>query len=948
MIGVSAMKMFMSFKEKFLAAMQKVVVLFLAIIMLVFFLPVGLVPEPDFNNESGELVRLMPDSELYSDDNNENNLRKIGLSHSAYYTFNLDGLADTDVDDINSVRFRISFVKGSGGINNAVEISTLADGIRPDRAVIGAGAAFFETKFAQVYPQTTGADDSLCEIDMTDYVKERLEKGKTELSLRVTGRTPVCLYMADGGYDDPMYRPCLKIATGVSTDTEAQTLKRAELHDAVYVSQAEAERSGESLTVDNTLRVGGGNEIYLRFELNEAAIIGSVHSAVLSLDKLGDEESRVKIYCINNDEWTGESISYSKRPRGNESTAFTSLSAPTGADGRISFDVTQAVCEARNSGITSLTFRITCDDEIAFSGKQNPKLAPQLYLKASDDADIVCASEAALKALGANKASFVTMKLPEEYVSSGGTDAGIRWTEYDTDGKEVRRRHISPDGEVTRPKWFEGDCEVLAVAEIRSGKYRSRRQFSLTVPAEAAPDYSKYKFGNYIDIGTGKSEEGQKFEFVDVSGTKRRWADGRMFTYRVPEEGGVMVLNFSCMPDTDNYLTLKLWEGDRLYSGFSLEVCGAKTNDKLVLSAPTGAADTDGGFVYATYALPRSFTDGKTHISLRLTCAQTEEELSARGIYAAYLTQSAFFEPKQFAKQGEKSISEPSFGERAIMKFIENLKSLAIPINLDGAPENEEQAAEQTRQLVSADADKGSVVIAGEEVNIAFSIDEAAKTAVIYQRLEYYDRYSSGCPVIDADGVTVIDYGDYKLAWNKSDEAKPLPYNNIELSGAYKEIISQTYCTFSEEWQMMDDSVIPEGTVVSDGREMIIDAGETVLLVHVAEPMHTSDWRVSQINGRNISDLSFGPNEKIESVTIKSVGGISSDVNEANVFFSIYEDEKIISIGRRSVPVTESINIYTVDLSEYEMYMRKGLTMRVFVYDNTEALSELAPKLELP
>ena len=937
----------MSYKEELIEAVKKIIVLFLAIIMLVFFLPVGLVPEPDFNNESGELVRLTPGLEIYSDDNDENNLRKIGLSHSAYYTFNLDGFADTDIDDINSARFRISFVKGSGGINNVVEISTLADGIVPDRAVVGAGGVFFEKKFTQVYPQTTGADDSLCEIDMTDYVKERLQNGKTELSLRVTGRTPACLYMADSGYDDPMYRPCLKIATGVSTDTEAQTLKRAELRDAVYVSQSEGERSGESLAANNTLNVGGGNEIYLRFELTEAAIIGSVYSAVLSLNKLGDEESRVKIYCINNDEWTGGSISYSKRPRGGESTAFTSLSAPTGIDGRISFDVTQAVCEARNLGLTSLTFRITCDDEIAFSGKQNLRLAPQLYLKASDDANIVCASEAALKALGANKASFVTMKLPEEYSSADGTDAKIRWMEYDTGGKEVSHKHISTDGEVTRPKWFEGDCEILAVAEIRSGKYRSRRQFSLTVPAEAAPDYSKYKFGNYIDIGTGKSEEEQKFESVDVGGTRRRWADGRMFTYRVPEEGGVMVLNFSCMPDTDNYFTLKLWEGDSLYGGFALEVCGAETKDRLVLSAPTGTAGSDGGFVYATYALPRSFTEGKTQISLRLTCAETEEELSARGVYAAYLTQSAFFEPKQFAKQGEKSISEPSFGERAIMKFIENLKSLAIPISLDGAPESEE-VTEQPRQLVSVDADKGSVVFAGEELNIAFSIDKAAKTAVIYQRLEYYDRYSSGCPVTEADGVTVIDYGDYKLAWNQSDTAKPLPYNNIELSGAYKEIISQSYCTFSEEWQMMDDSVIPEGTVVSDGREMVIDAGATVLLVHVAEPMHASDWRVSQINGRNISNLVFGPNEKIESITIKSVGGISSDVNEANVIFAIYEDEKIISVGRRTVPVVESLSIYMVDLSEYEMYMKKGLTMRVFVYDGTEPVSEFTPKLELP
>ena len=932
-----------SYKEKLFSFIRTCIVFVLAVIMFYFFLPVGLVPEPVNNDENGEFVRIAPSYELYSDDKENDSLRRIGKNYNASYAFNIERFTETDSDEINSARVRFSFLKGSGELKNSVKVYSLSDGDLPDKAVIGGRPHFCAEFIAEINPYTTGADDNMCEIDLTEFVKSQLDLGKTEIKLQLFGENDKDLMIADSKFDDPMYRPCLKIATGQKYDTEAAAVKRAELREAVYVSSDKPDASGSELSVDNGLKLGYGNEIYLKFDLNENAILGSVHSAILSLNKYDVSPRRVKVYCINNNEWTGETISYNMRPRGDESTAFTGVIAPTGVDGRVNFDVTQAVCEARELGISSLTFRLVCDDTvIGFSGKDVVKFAPHLYLKASDNEDVVCAAEAALNALGTNRASFVTMNLLEEYSSENGKTAKIRWAEYDTDGDESAHKHLSDAGEVVRPKWFEGDDEILAVAEIRSGRYTTKRQFSLKVPAEASPDYSKYKFGNYIDIGKEESEEEQKFDSINTSGIHRRWADARMFTYRTIEYGGIMLLNFSCMPDTDNYITLKMWEGDKaVYSNFVLSVCGENNKSIILESAPESEID-DGGFVYTTYALPREFTEGKSYVSLCLEYSDAikKENISLRGIYAAYMTQSAFFDPKNFVKQGEKPISEPFFGEDARAKFLENIGYLSIDSDIDETPEKK-------KNTLSIIEETGSVVFSDDDLNIAFSINEEEKKAFVYQKLEYYDRAADSCPVYSDNGLIAVDYGDYKLVWNKSDEAKQIPYEHLELSGGYKEVVGDTYCTFSEEWQMTDDSVIPDGTEVIDGRNITVNPKMVILLSHIADPMHDSDWRVNRVNGRNISGLTMGSYEKIDNITFKSVGGLTEDVDEVTVMVAVYMDEKIISIGRKKIPVISSVDIYTVDMSEFNIFMQKGCTMRVFVYDDTENLVDIEPKFEL-
>ncbi len=918
-------------KDKTIAFIQKAAAVLLACLMVLCFLPVGLIPTHNDAAFEGAFIKIPLSHESYSDKKYKNGeSAEIGGENWAYYKFKLNDFNEWDADEIHSVYLRLAFLKGSGEIENNVKIS-VAEARTP---------SVWEKSVAIVHPQTKGAYDCFVEVDVTEAVKKGLADGAEEVGLRVSGDMNIPLRIASGSFGDPSYRPTLKAAAGDAEYGGASGLVRAMLGDAVYVSANEPERSGAELADKRgALVTGNGAETYLRFDLDEDAIDGVVHRAVLSLNKLEGAGDTARILCINNDEWSGGSISYSMRPRGDENTALSALSAPTRESGRISFDVTQAVCEARAQGIKTLTFRITGEDEeIIFSGKTDKKREPRLYLETSDDDDIVCAAEAALHALGANGASFVARKLTSEYSSESGS-ASIRWEENGIDGEDLNNRHIAADGEITRPKWFEGDAEVVAVARIRSGGYVTERSFILKIPAETAPDYTNYKFGNYVDIGNADSENEQKTEFSGFSGAKHRWINGHMFTYRTAESGGVIALNLACAPDEQNYLTLKMWSGDN--SGKGAFSAGLSNGEKLSLETPPSNTEEEAGFVYATYALPFEITSGRNYATL---CLSYEGETESGGLYAAYITQSATFEPKQFAEQGERSGAEPLFGE-GVRDFIDRLRAFKNGENSVG--ELNEVSTPSQNLTVSVDFSLEDIVFTGE-TNIAFSIDSAEGSASVYQRLDYYDRYSADCPVHKENGMLLIDYGDYKLVWNKSGEEKALPYSLLEMRGVYKELAGGVYCTFISGDEMLDDSALPEGAEAVDGREMIVASERIMLFKKLADPMIEPDWRVSRINGQSVTDISLADGDKIWNVAVKSVGGKSDGAKEVTVMLAVYEGEKIVTLARESVPVVDGADAYTIDFSEYDIYSKSGATLRVFVFDNTEKMTDISPKIEIP
>lgn len=936
-------------KEKILSIIQKVAVMFIACLMLIGVLPIGLIPHSDFSAE-GEFVRIGPSEEIYANSKSSADVVKIGDNAGAYFKFDIGRFFDVDEDEIKSVKLRFAFLNGSGTAKSHVVLDALpGEGRETAKAKALGLSVLGERRLADIFPQTEGVDDSLCETDVTEYVKDLLKQERQSAVFGLSGEGEAEANLALSHFSDPAYRPTLKFVIGMAEDTDAATLKKAEIDDAVYVSGNERSRTGAELAGrSGGLRVGGSNEIYLRFRLNIGSDLGEVYSARLSLMRINaGEERSVKIYCINNDSWKGDEISYSMRPRGEEAAA--TLASADG-DGRTAFDVTQAVCEARNMGRSTLTFRIVGAGEgadVDFFGRGEAINEPKLLLGVTDDESIVCAAQAAMNALGRNtSANYVTMNLADSYTSESGNYAKIRWV--DNEKQKKRNRFISENGEVTRPAWFEGDERVCVSAEIRSGEYVTEREFELVIPAETSPDYSRLEFGNYIDIGNGQSEREQKFEYVNLSGAKRRWVGGSVFTYRTVQEDCAMALNFSCEPNSENYLTLKLWEGDGQGGDFVASVCGTDIKP-IELAAPDNTEDSEAGFVYATYALPAEATVNRSMISLCISCAENKESASAaagRGIYAAYLTQSPFFEPRQFEKQGEKVISA-SDEAGTISRFIETLRSLSIPIGGNGENAERLPSASNKKEDIIVDSEAGSVVFTGEEANIAFSIDAETGTAVVYQKLENYDRYSENCPVIFDDGLVTIDYGDYKLTLNSSAKERELPYDRLELSGAYKELLSGNYYTFSEDWQMTDDSVIPEGTDIMDGKQLSVGESGVVLLMHVAEPMQNSDWRVSHVNGRNAAEINFGSNEQVTSVTVKAVGGTAPDAENVSIILAVYEGGKITAINKENLPLSESVNIYTADFAKYNMFMKNGCTLKIFVSDDTEIQTELEPKIEL-
>lgn len=818
MKGVSPMK------EKIFPVLQKVAAIFFACLMLLLVIPVGLFPS-DAPDTEGEVIRLDVAKEVFSAET-ENGAAKISRTDNGYIKFDLEQFSEIPVNEIKSAKLRLVFLKG--GKESCVSVCELPGGYVTSNVarLVAVGKTL-----AELYPKTNADEDSLSEVDLTEHIKEKLKSGETEITATLSADAAMPAYLALSKHSDASYRPVLKIVTGTAEDTAPTTLKKSELRETATVSENDRDTSGRHLSGrNNILTAGGGREIYLKFDLVENSVIGEVKRAILSLNKLNKTESgAVRVYCINNDEWTADTITYDTRPRGEErqvpSTAVT-------GSGRINLDVTQAICEARSRGITTLTIRIKSADgnPIRFSGYGDYKTRPRLYLDATDDADTVCVAEAALYALGNNKAKFVTMNLADSHTAENGKTAKIRWTEYDLGGFEKTGRHIKRNGDVTRPKWFVGDVEVIAEAEISCGDYKTIREFMLTISAKAAPDYSGYKFSNYIDIGDSGSEKEQRVEISDTSSSKLRWSGANFFRFRKLYDGGAMSLNFACDGSNVNYLTLKLWTGDEQKNRFVISVPGADLKP-IALNALDYSTSEESGFIYATYALPREYTDGKNILTLKLSVDGGHDE--SRGIYAAYLTQSPFFNPAEFAKQGEKSIGEPYFGEETIKMFIKNLRSVSMAVELDETEEAE--SMNTASRSVILKPEMGAAVFTGEDVNIAFAINAASGTAAIYQRSEYFDRYTEGCPVTIENGTLGIDYGDYKLVWNMTNEEKNLPLNMADFSGLYKTATDEVYYSFSEDWQMTD--ALPEVTTVQNGREIVIPPQNAMLFIRIDESM---------------------------------------------------------------------------------------------------------------
>lgn len=927
-------------KNKILAFIQKLVLVVLAVLMLLFVIPVGLFRTSDSVEKKGEFIKLFP-YEVKSALNDNGQTVEVGKGRSAVLKFDLNRLSEVKAEDIKEVKLRLSFIKGSGVRSNAVSVGIISDDdVRLDSPL---PMSYFDFS-AVITPQTFGGENSLYEIDLTEHIRRKAkDKRPGDIFLGISSVNTVSVRMASSAYSDPSCRPYLKIVTGMASAEDVHTLAKAELSDAVYVSESRPDTSGTELSgKSGGIVCSEGNDVYIRFNLNRAAIEGTLYKARLSLTA-AEGSGEIEIHCLNNNQWSGSGISYSNRPEGEEAQLSTLADGET----HTLADVTQEVCEAYVRGADSLTFKITAGSgtNIKFFGIGDSISEPKLHLSCTDDSDIVCASDAALNALGGNGRSFVTTDLTDIYSGKNGSFAKLSWHEYDMNGMRRTGRYLSSSGRISRPKWFEGNAEIIARARITSGDYVTVRRYRLIVQAEAQPDYSKYSFENYIDIGNGQSENKQRFDSVNTGKPIRRSVGGTQNVCRVPMNGGSMLLNFSCIPQGVNYLTLKLAVAEDKSMHFSIVPCDG-TWEPFELELPEFSDESD-GFIYLTYALPEDFTRGLKYVSLRLMSESARgKDTSSCGIYAVYLTQSPSFDPHDFSSQGEALAVELK-GDKE--QFIKN--AYAFPKDGSSLPpydaENTavtDEKADLEKVIVSEDMH--TVIFDGDSANIAFLLGD---TADIYERCSRYDRLCRRVPVERRGDMLTVDFDEYLMCLNSgvSDSGMYIP-EGCEKYGIYREIIGGAYYVFAEDMQTVDYSAAPAEATVLDIGELKIPAGGAVLLKRIESESRTRGWRVTSVNGKSVSELSLENGELLSDITVRAVDGVSENAESLCVVCALYNGGRLISMHRMETGIIQSRDIYTLDISSYGIYMKDGGELRIFAADDSEELNKLQPKVIYP
>ena len=133
-----------------------------------------------------------------------------------------------------------------------------------------------------------------------------------------------------------------------------------------------------------------------------------------------------------------------------------------------------------------------------------------------------------------------------------------------------------------------------------------------------------------------------------------------------------------------------------------------------------------------------------------------------------------------------------------------------------------------------------------------------------------------------------------------------------------------------------------------DGNDLKANPNQVILLSRISEPVQGSDWRVSTINGKSVSELTYTSPQKIDSISVKSVGDFPSDTDSIEVIFSVFRDGKLVKMYKSTVSVIESIPVYNIDTSGFDLYLDKTAELRIFITDNHSPANKIKPKLELP
>ncbi len=635
--------------------MKKVISALLACLILLGVIPIGVILLRP--GDPGEVFRFMPVYDTYVQENHEgesgielgdssdseSRFTAVGNGKETYMQFRLDSIKDRDLK-IESVSLRLVALS-SNDASVKVNLNLFDNNNWDDNITFATKPEGNDASVDTIVMQSDAP--TVYEVNITDEVKKLIKKKADAFSLHLTAMDTIAdenVKIASVRNSDPAYRPCLKIITGEAVDTDLDTVQKTETAVSVSISSLSPDESGYDLTNRaGKLSIGKGSETYLKFKLNHENIKGAIVSAKLYPSSATAADMR--IYLMENNSWE-DNISYNTRPQGKETLIYQGNKDVYALNEIDLTDTISAEVEKKHDTVSLHIF----GGEVSSTLFTDTK--PELVLHVSDNPDVLAVHNASANLLGANYSeSSILSDLTRNYTTDDNRTVHIDWTAYDKASDDTlpteNTGYINSYGEVTRPKWFEGDKNLIAKASISSGEAKLIREIELTLPAEEAPVYKNASFKDYIVFGNKESEKEQMFESIKTSDSK---INRSSYTYRTIKRGGTMAFNLACNSEKLCYLTLKLRSDDTGSNAIVVENAlpdeKGKNDGFIIDYAPKNALD-DGKFLYTTYPLPLSYTEGKNFVTLRLRGSSADSLLltpnsDSRRIYAAYLTDEPF------------------------------------------------------------------------------------------------------------------------------------------------------------------------------------------------------------------------------------------------------------------------------------------------------------------
>ncbi len=957
-------------KERFLTWLKNTAVILIASLMLLGVIPLGMISLHSTANAEGDFVRLYPEAEL-SLSPKEGQLEQdlvaeeettygIGKDHYGYLRFDLREYTGKKAKKLNKVTLRMTFLEMYAGRNISVQVWLMPEerwskSMEWDEKPSRVGEVLVAT--SNLVSERRD-DPQLLEVDLTDYVRQYAEAGKEKISFRIdSSEDGMSAVYAGASHEDPTYRPCLKVVTGNGKDPDEKDLTKVLLKEKYATDQQE----------DTIVRVGGKREIYLKFSLNPNNIKGGIYRAILKMDCRNREEGALlRVDRLEDTKWNKKSLK-EKGVQGKRHMIYREEDA--GAWGYEEIDLTEAVNHALANGEKEIAFAVYSEHgEIAFGFERETQ--PEMELFVSDNRSVVAMTEAATKLLGENSGrEEITSALLHNYVAENGVRTSAVWSAQDKETGEDAKDTLSRNGKVVAPEWFREDKELVVKATVSSGKHQMNLLYYLTVPTEEPPEFEEEITGTMVDMGTRTSERKGHVELVGTTAHSRR-VEGQKMTYREMGRDEMIILHLSVDPKKQNYLTVKLWEEDD-FPGISVTNLRDEGRKNFEIRQTDIAVKEEGGFCYLTYPIPMSYTKGREYVSLRLTMVEPEEEISAVvteeqeteepeteqpeqviSVYGAYVTQMAYFDPMAFAEQGEPVIKKEESEESAAYQFLKKIYGAAFQDEDSQEEENPEEAVAPTEErkgvFTEMNNRKQTTLVFGKEENLMMTLSEKETKAKIYRDTPYYNAYAEKeTRTYPENNLLAVQYGAYRIFRNGGETDLPIPWQEEAMEGLYRNLADETYYSFLQKGNKLDDSALVEGTEITTGDQAVIRPGETVAFVKVAEPLRYADIRVSEINGQTLADLILKDPLEITAMTFRVMGAVPEEEEKTMILCAVYERGMLVGIKRQFLTISQGQVAAEILLDE-ALSLMPGQTLKVFVKNCDEEYKSMTPVLELP